>query len=85
MRSLKTKQYARYYLLLEECIKYYNDYQINLQQKYIIKLKDKNKENKIIIQQKDDKIDELMKMIWKINKINILFINKKLNQIIFNY
>ena len=25
MRSLKTK-YAKYYLLLEECIKYYNDY-----------------------------------------------------------
>jgi len=26
MRSLKTKKYAKYYLLLEECIKYYNDY-----------------------------------------------------------
>jgi len=25
MRSLKTKKYAKYYLLLEECIKYYND------------------------------------------------------------
>ena len=24
--SLKTKKYAKYYLLLEECIKYYNDY-----------------------------------------------------------
>jgi ElaB/YqjD/DUF883 family membrane-anchored ribosome-binding protein len=70
MRSLKTQKYADYYLLLEECIKYYNDYQIILQQKYIIKLKDKNKENKIIIQQqfdtikiKDDKIDELKEML----------------------
>ena len=40
MRSLKTKKYAKYYLLLEECIKYYNDYQIELQiiknQRFII-------------------------------------------------
>ena len=49
MRSLKTKKYAKYYLLLEECIKYFNDYQIDLNKKYIIKLKEKNKENKIII------------------------------------
>uniref|UniRef100_A0A6C0EC64 Uncharacterized protein n=1 Tax=viral metagenome TaxID=1070528 RepID=A0A6C0EC64_9ZZZZ len=42
MRSLKTKIYAKYYLLLEECIKYYNDYQIELNKKYIIKLKIKN-------------------------------------------
>jgi len=26
MRSLKTKKYTKYYLLLEECIKYFNDY-----------------------------------------------------------
>jgi hypothetical protein len=63
MRSLKTKQYAYYYVLLEECIKYYNDYQNSLQQKYIIKLKDKNKDNKIVIKQKDDKIDELIKKL----------------------
>ena len=31
VRSLKTKKYAKYYLLLEECIKYFNDYQIELQ------------------------------------------------------
>ena len=31
MRSLKTKKYAKYYLLLEECIKYFNDYQDKLQ------------------------------------------------------
>ena len=27
MRSLKTKKYAQYFILLEKCIKYYNDYQ----------------------------------------------------------
>ena len=63
MRSLKTKQYARYYLLLEECIKYFNDYQLELNKNYIIKLKDKNKENKIIIKEKDDKIDKLEELI----------------------
>ena len=31
MRSKNKKVYARYYLLLEECIKYYNDYQTLLQ------------------------------------------------------
>ena len=31
MRSLKTKKYAKYYLLLEDCIKYYNDFQDKLQ------------------------------------------------------
>ena len=39
MRSLKTRKYAKYYLLLEKCIKYYNNYQIKLNEKYIIKLK----------------------------------------------
>ena len=52
MRSLKTKKYTKYYLLLEECIKYYNNYQIELNKIYIIKLK-----NKII--KKDHKIDHL--------------------------
>ena len=59
MRSLKTKVYARYYILLEECIKHYHDYQLLLQHNYVIKLKDKIKENKVIIQEKDNKIDEL--------------------------
>ena len=34
MRSLNTKKYAKYYILLEVCIKYYNDYQILLKEKY---------------------------------------------------
>ena len=35
--------------------------------KYIIKLKEKNKENKIIIKEKDDKIDKLEKLMMKAN------------------
>ena len=31
MRSKNKKEYAYYYILLEECIKYFNDYQIELQ------------------------------------------------------
>ena len=31
MRSQKTRRYAKYYLLLEKCIKYFYDYQIELQ------------------------------------------------------
>ena len=47
MRSLKTKKYAKYYILLEDCIIYYNDYQIELNKNYIIKLKIVQKDNKI--------------------------------------
>ena len=61
MWSLKTRKYAKYYLLLEKCIKYYNDYQNKLNYKYIIKLK-----NKIV--DKDNKINQL------INKTNEQFI-----------
>ena len=66
MRSKNTKRYAKYYLLLEKCIKYYNDYQNLLKEKYIIKYKNKINENKIIIKEKDDKIDILEE---KINQI----------------
>ena len=69
IRSLKTKKYAKYYLLLEECIKYFNDYQDKLKEKYIIKLKDKHKENKILIKEKDDKIDSLEEKLNTLIKI----------------
>ena len=36
MRSKNMKVYAYYYLLLEEAIKYFNDYQIELNKRYII-------------------------------------------------
>ena len=59
MRSKNTKKYAHYYILLEDCIKHYNDYQIFLLNTYNIKLKDKIKENKIIIYQQNNEIKEL--------------------------
>jgi hypothetical protein len=58
IRSLKTKKYAKYYLLLEECIKYYNDYQKILKEKYFVSIIEKNK---IVVKEKDDKIDILLK------------------------
>ena len=38
MRCENTDKYADYYLLLEECVKYYNEYQLLKQQKKIEKL-----------------------------------------------
>ena len=62
IRSRNTKLYAKYYLLLEECIKYYNDYQIELNKLYIIKYKSKVNIQKEEIKFKDDKIDELIRL-----------------------
>ena len=64
----KTKKYAKYYLLLEECIKYYNDYQKILKKKYFISIIEKNK---IVVKEKDDKIDILEK------KLDILIDNNE--------
>jgi len=79
MRSLKTRIYAKYYLLLEECIKYYNDYQHNLKEKYIIKLKNKlvQKNNKICtLEEKMDKLllvnEELLKRSKKSEKHDLI-------------
>jgi hypothetical protein len=66
MRSLKNKQYARYYILLEECIKYFNEYQIELNKRYNILLKEK-------IQEKDNKISNLEEKLD-----NIISTNKEL-------
>ena len=63
MRSKNTKIYAKYYLLLEECIKYFNDYQDKLKEKYIIKLKSK-------IIKKDNMIDHLEEKLNTIIKNN---------------
>ena len=64
MRSKNTKKYANYYLLLEECIKYFNDYQTLLKETYIIKLKTKliKKHNKI------DHLEEKLNTIIKNNE-----------------
>ena len=71
MRSLKTKKYAKYYLLLEECIKYFNEYQNKLKEKYNInlKLKIESKNNKICqLEQKIDKLLEDNKITHKHNE-----------------
>ena len=71
MRSLKTKKYAKYYLLLEECIKYFNEYQNKLKEKYNVKLKLKieNKNNKIcLLEQKINKLLEDNKITHKHNE-----------------
>ena len=75
MRSLKTRKYAKYYLLLEKCIKYFNDYQIELNNKYIIKLKnkivdkdDEIDERNLKIDEQNSKIDELLKLSKKSNR-----------------
>ena len=58
-----------------------NDYQDKLNKKYIIKLKDKHKENKILIKEKDDKIDSLEEKLNTIIKNNEIIIenNKETN------
>jgi hypothetical protein len=75
MRSKNTNIYADYYLLLEECIKFFNDYQIELNKKYIIKLKSKivHKNNKI------SSLEEKLDVIIKSNK-ELLQSNEKLLQ-----
>ena len=93
MRSLKTKKYAKYYILLEKCIKYFNDYQILLNKKYNIELQDKNMElnkqiktkDKIIVKKEKenmtltDRIDELLKRMDEQTK-QIKKQNKKMDK-----
>jgi len=38
MRSKNTLIYSKYYILLEECVKYYNDYQIEMKQTEVNRL-----------------------------------------------
>ena len=59
----KLQKYANYYLLLEECIKYFNDYQNKLKEKYIIIYKNRIDEQEKLLNVKDDKIDNLEKKI----------------------
>lgn len=59
MRSKNEKKYAHYYLLLEEAVKYYTDYQLELNKQYIIKYKDKISNQKEKIKEQNDKIDKL--------------------------
>ena len=76
MRAKNTKKYARYYLLLEKCIKHYNDYQSLLKDTYNIKLKDKIKENKVVINQVTTENKELHIKIDKILEDNKKLLDK---------
>ena len=74
MRSKNTKQYSYYYLLLEESIKYYHDYQLLFKDKLLKQKDDKidglnKKIDEMMIELKDVKI-ELSKVNITLNKIN---------------
>ena len=68
IRSLKTRKYVKYYLLLEKCIKYFNDYQLQLNKKYTIKLETKVKEQKETISNLENKLDEVLSELKKSNE-----------------
>ena len=76
-RSFKnTKKYANYYLLLEEAIKYFNDYQNLLKEKYIIKLKFKIDKKNIKIDKLEEKVNKLLENNEKILEDNKILLNK---------
>jgi hypothetical protein len=70
MRSLKTKKYAKYYLLLEESIKYFNEYQIELKNKYNLSLENKIKEKNTKINTLEEKLDNIISDNKKLLKDN---------------
>ena len=80
MRSTKTIKYAKYYLLLEECIKHYNDYQIQLKDKYSIILENKIKEKDNKINNLEDKLDNIIlsnkEIVNKLEINNLNLLNK---------
>jgi len=68
MRSQNESKYADYYIFLEECIKYYDDYQLQMKQN----------ENKTLHGKLDYVINELKESKEQINKI--LNINERLEE-----
>jgi phage anti-repressor protein len=60
MRSKNTLIYAKYYLMLERCIKYYNDYQITLRDKKINNLNNDKLSLQNEMKKQTAKIDELL-------------------------
>ena len=70
IRSRNTKIYMYYYLLLEKCIKYYNDYQNILKEKYIISYRMKIEEKDTKIFSLESKIDLLIKSNEETKKYN---------------
>lgn len=71
MRSQKTIKYANYFLLLEDCVKYFNDFHLERNLLYRVSLKKLVKESKKTIKEKGCKIDELKEMVTRIEKSNL--------------
>ena len=70
IRSKNTKKYMHYYLLLEECIKYYNDFQNKLKEKYIIIYRIKIEENNNEISSLKERMDSIIQSNKEILKMN---------------
>ena len=85
MRAKNTKKYTKYYLLLSQCIRHYNNYQNKLKENFIIELKIKinNQNNNInnlqnLITEKDNNINNLQNIITEKNN-KLSFIKDKIN------
>ena len=68
MRSQNTRKYANYFLLLEDCVKYFNDFHLERNLMYRVSLKRLVKQKEKTIQQKECKIDELKEMMVRMDK-----------------
>ena len=73
IRAKNTKKYAKYYLLLSQCIRHYNNYQNKLKENYIIELKIKINNLQNLITDKINNINNLQNIITeKDNKLSSL-------------
>ena len=68
MRSQNTMKYSNYFLLLENCVKYFNDFHMERNIKYRISLKKIIKKKNKTIEKKDDKIDDLKTLLLDMKK-----------------
>ena len=68
MRSQNTRKYANYFLVLEECVKYFNDFHLERNLVYRVSLKKLVKQKDKTIQRKECKIDELKEMMVRMDK-----------------
>ena len=71
MRSQNTRKYANYFLLLEDCVKYFNDFHLERNLMYRVSLKRLVKQKDKTIQRKECKIDELKEMMVRMEKSNL--------------
>ena len=69
MSSRNTNIYRKYYILLEEGIKYYNDFQNKLKEKYIFTYKLKIKEKNDKISSLEEKVDLLIQSNEELKKL----------------